>query len=105
MKRCTLFAMPSPNEALGCVYLEAMASGKAVIACRKQGIEDIIRQGENGWLIQPGNLEEMIAALDSLLENRSLRQQLGRAARETSEAQLTLARQAELLNQTYRACL
>jgi teichuronic acid biosynthesis glycosyltransferase TuaC len=105
MKRCTVFAMPSPNEALGCVYLEAMASGKPVIACRNQGIEDIIRHGENGWLIQPGNLDEMIAALSTLLGDAELRQRIGLAARQTSEAELTLLRQAERLNETYRACL
>src|SRR2546427_6840223 len=40
---------------------------RSVIACRKQGIEDVIRHGENGWLIGPDNLPEMIEALSTLL--------------------------------------
>src|SRR5579871_3993219 len=39
MQRCTLFALPSRYEGLGCVYLEAMSAGKQVIGCRGQGIE------------------------------------------------------------------
>src|SRR5262249_29171538 len=38
--RCTLFALPSFYEGLGCVYLEAMASERVAIGCRGQGIEE-----------------------------------------------------------------
>jgi glycosyltransferase involved in cell wall biosynthesis len=51
MRACSLFVLPSRYEGLGCVYLEAMACGKPVIACRGQGIEEIIEHGKNGWLI------------------------------------------------------
>jgi glycosyltransferase involved in cell wall biosynthesis len=105
MKRCTVFALPSRNEALGCVYLEAMATGKAVIACRGQGIEDVIRHGENGWLIGPDNVLEMIQALSALLDNSSLRQRIGHQARKTILDTLTLSYQSRLLNQAYRDCL
>ena len=105
MKRCTVFALPSRNEALGCVYLEAMATGKAVIACRKQGIEDIIRHGENGWLIGPDNLPEMIEALSTLLENDSLRKGIEHEARRTAVEKLALEHQAKQLNKVYRECL
>jgi glycosyltransferase involved in cell wall biosynthesis len=105
MRRCTVFALPSRNEALGCVYLEAMATGKAVIACRNQGIEDIIRHGENGWLIGADNPDEMVQALDILLENDSLRRRLGEEARKTAVDKLALIYQARRLNQEYRECL
>jgi teichuronic acid biosynthesis glycosyltransferase TuaC len=105
MKRCTIFALPSRDEAMGCVYLEAMATAKPVIGCRQQGIEEIVRHGENGWLIQPDNLQEMVKALDILLESASLRKQLGREARKTTIEKLTLQQQASRLSQTYRQCL
>ena len=105
MKRCTIFALPSRDEAMGCVYLEAMATAKPVIGCRQQGIEEIVRHGENGWLIQPDNLQEMVKALDILLENSSLRKQMGREARKTIIEKLTLQHQAASLSQTYRECL
>lgn len=55
MQGCTVFALPSRYEGLGCVYLEAMSSGKPVIGCRGQGIAEIIRHGSNGFLVGPDN--------------------------------------------------
>ena len=53
MRACSVFVLPSKYEGLGCAYLEAMACGKPVIACRGQGIDEIIEHGRNGWLV-PG---------------------------------------------------
>jgi teichuronic acid biosynthesis glycosyltransferase TuaC len=105
MKRCTIFALPSTDEAMGCVYLEAMATAKPIIGCRQQGIEEIVRHGETGWLIQPDNLQEMVNALDTLLENALLRKQMGKEARQTIIEKLTLQHQAARLNRLYRECL
>lgn len=105
MKRCTIFALPSRDEAMGCVYLEAMATAKPIIGSRGQGIEEIVRHGENGWLIQPDNLQEMAQALDILLENAPLRKQIGKEARKTIIERLTLQHQAARLSQLYRECL
>jgi teichuronic acid biosynthesis glycosyltransferase TuaC len=105
MRRCVLFAMPSQYEGLGCVYLEAMSTGKPVIACRGQGIDEIIRHGSNGWLIDPGNLQELIAALSVLLQNLQLRQHIGEAARRTTLQSLTSSHQAAQLATLYRECV
>jgi teichuronic acid biosynthesis glycosyltransferase TuaC len=105
MRRCALFALPSRYEGLGCVYLEAMAAGKPIIACRGQGIDEIIRHGSNGWLIDPGNLQELIAALTVLLSNPKLRRQIGAAARHTVLRGLSLSDQAAQLVLLYRECV
>jgi len=105
MSRCVLFALPSRYEGLGCVYLEAMSSEKPVIACRGQGIDEIIRHGSNGWLIDPGNLQQLIAALAVLLQNLTLRRQMGEAARRTILQNLTSAHQATQLAAVYRECV
>jgi teichuronic acid biosynthesis glycosyltransferase TuaC len=105
MRRCVLFALPSRYEGLGCVYLEAMSTEKPVIACRGQGIDEIIRHGSNGWLIDPGNLQELIAALSILLQNLQLRRQIGDAARRTILQSLTVAHQASALAVLYRECV
>ena len=102
MSTCTLFALPSRYEGLGCVYLEAMSSGKAVIACNGQGIEEVIRHASNGWLIDPENLPAMEDALATLLGGADLRSQIGATARQTIEQHYTLAHQAAALNQIYR---
>jgi teichuronic acid biosynthesis glycosyltransferase TuaC len=105
MRRCVLFALPSQYEGLGCVYLEAMSSEKPVIACRGQAIEEIIRHGSNGWLIAPANLQELVTAIATLLQNVTLRRQMGKAARRTILHSLTSAHQATQLAAVYRECV
>jgi glycosyltransferase involved in cell wall biosynthesis len=102
MRRCSVFVLPSRNEGLGCVYLEAMSCGKPVIGCRSQGIEELIDHGGNGWLISVDDLEELVAGLSVLLASAELRARIGEAARQTILEKLTLAHQAELLERIYR---
>lgn len=104
VKRCTLFALPSRYEGLGCVYLEAMSAGKPVIACRGQAIEEIIQHRDNGWLVGPEDLAAMTEALSRLLNDSHLRQEMGVAARRTVE-RYSFAHQAAELAQLYRECL
>lgn len=104
MRRCTVFALPSSYEGLGCVYLEAMSTGKPVIACRGQGIAEIIRQGSNGFLTGPGNEKELALSLAMLLRDDRRRQIMGQAARDTIVDRLTLTQQAENLARIYREC-
>ncbi|MGB7600059.1 MAG: glycosyltransferase [Candidatus Sulfotelmatobacter sp.] len=101
MRNCTVFILPSRYEGLGCVYLEAMACGKPAIACHGQGIEEIIRHGENGWLIPIDGLEELVQGLKVLLENAGLRARIGNAARLTILDNLTLLHQAGKLMRIY----
>jgi glycosyltransferase involved in cell wall biosynthesis len=105
MQRCTIFALPSRYEGLGCVYLEAMSAEKPVIACRRQGIEDIIEHEHNGWLIDPDDLNGIVNALSALLRDLELRRRIGTAARKSILAGYTLAHQAGQLAQLYRECL
>ncbi len=105
MRRSNLFALPSRYEGLGCVYLEAMSAGKPVIACRGQGIEEVIQHGSNGWLVDPDDLHGLTDALSTLLQNVQLRRQIGSAARDTILQGFTLAHQAGRLVRLYRECL
>ncbi len=59
MRRAECFTMISTNEVFGLVYLEAMAQGCIVIASKGGGFDGIIIDGENGFLCQPGNVEEL----------------------------------------------
>ena len=101
MRDCTVFVLPSRYEGLGCVYLEAMACGKPAIACRGQGIDEIIHHGKNGWLIPIDGLEDLTQALQVLLGNADLRAQIGNAARQTILESLTLQHQSEKLMRIY----
>jgi len=102
MRRCTVFALPSRYEGLGCVYLEAMATAKPVIGCRGQGIAEVIKQGANGFLVGPENEAELTLALGILLRDEQRRRNLGTAARDTILDRFTLAIQSENLLRIYR---
>jgi teichuronic acid biosynthesis glycosyltransferase TuaC len=101
MRSCSLFVLPSRYEGLGCVYLEAMACAKPVIACRGQGIDEIIEHGNNGWLIPVDGLEELVQGIHILLNDAGLRARIGEAARQTIVGNYTLQHQAERLFKTY----
>jgi glycosyltransferase involved in cell wall biosynthesis len=105
MRRCILFALPSRYEGLGCVYLEAMAVGKAVIGCRGQGIAEIIQHGSNGFLVGPDNEKELALAIAMLLRDDARRRNIGALARDTIVDALTLAHQAEKYARIYRECV
>jgi teichuronic acid biosynthesis glycosyltransferase TuaC len=104
MRRCSVFVLPSSNEGLGCVYLEAMSCGKPVIACRGQGIGEVIEHGENGWLIplDGAGAEQLVQGLSALLSSPEMRERIGTAARRTILGGLTLSHQAQQLASIYR---
>jgi glycosyltransferase involved in cell wall biosynthesis len=102
MRQCSLFVLPSSNEGLGCVYLESMSCAKPVIACRGQGIEELIEHGKNGWLIPVNGLEQLVQGISRLLSTPELRASIGIAARKTILEKLTLSHQAKHLARIYR---
>ena len=63
MDKAKCFIMLSERETFGLVYLEAMARGCIVIASRNEGMEGIIKDGENGFLCEAGNENELAQVL------------------------------------------
>jgi glycosyltransferase involved in cell wall biosynthesis len=104
-QKCTVFVLPSRYEGLGCVYLEAMACGKVAIGCEGQGIEEVIRHGENGWLVPPNGRTELTEGLRILLRDAAQRAQIGTAARQTILQSFTLACQARGLHTIFEESL
>jgi len=104
MRQCAIFALPSRYEALGCVYLEAMAAEKPVIACMGQGIDEVIQQGMNGLLVEPDDLAGLTRSLSMLLDDEQLRRRIGRSGRHTILHGFTLADQTQRLAELYREC-
>ena len=84
-----LFALPARLETWGDVILEAGAYGLPCIGTRGQPMEEIIKHGETGLLVQPDNVEELAAALRRLLKDADLRRQMGLAARNRVFSQFT----------------
>lgn len=67
---CNAFVLPSHHETFGIVYVEALASGKPVIATRCGGPEDIVNSS-NGLLIEKGNPAELAKAMEWMYNNWS----------------------------------
>ncbi|HCG36183.1 MAG TPA: hypothetical protein DER23_07565 [Clostridiales bacterium] len=103
LSRSHVFAMPSYFEALGCVYLEAMACGTPVVGCAGQGIEEIIFSGENGYLVKPQESKELGERLCYLYEYPEKREQMGRAGRKTVFNGYTWKHSAQSLFQVYQS--
>lgn len=81
--RAHIFAAPSIYEGgPGFVYLEAMACGLPVIACEGSGAAEVIRHGESGLLVPPGNVQALADALKSLLKSPEAREKTSRFARQ-----------------------
>lgn len=66
MRKADYFAMVSENEVFGLVYLEAMAQGCITIAAEKEGMEGIIIDGENGFLVKAGNTDALCETFDRI---------------------------------------
>jgi glycosyltransferase involved in cell wall biosynthesis len=75
------FVLPSRDEGMPIALLEAMASGRMVIATEAGSVVSVVRDGRNGLLIAPGNLERLISAMLSVTSNRELLGRFGAAAR------------------------
>ena len=70
------------SELLGLSVLEAMASGTPVVASRLDGLPEVVRDGETGFLVAPGDTLELRERLALLLADRALADRMGRRARE-----------------------
>jgi len=82
MKDCYVFVLPSLSEGFGRVLIEAMALSKPVIASRVGGIPEIVKDGENGFLIEPKDVERLAGKLSLLLSNEDLARSMGKRGRE-----------------------
>jgi glycosyltransferase involved in cell wall biosynthesis len=79
------FILPSYNEGLPMSMLEAMAWGLPAIVTPVGGIPEVVRHNRNGLLVEPGNLPQLIQAMQQLIGDEALRLSLGRAARNSVE--------------------
>jgi glycosyltransferase involved in cell wall biosynthesis len=76
-----LFLLPSLYEGLPCVFPQALSLGLPVVASGVDGAAEIVKEGVNGYLCQPGDVDAMADRIGALLEDGRLRRRLGAAAR------------------------
>lgn len=79
-----VFVMTSLMEGLPMVLIEAMAAGLPVVATRVPGCTDLVRDGEQGFLVDPQDAEDGAARLGQLLQDRAVRQAMSVRSRQES---------------------
>jgi len=82
LSKIDIFVYPSWHEGFGRSIMEALAMEKAVIATKVGGIPDLIKDGDTGFLVEPHNSEALALKIKELLNNKELREKLGKAGRE-----------------------
>ena len=82
--------------------LEAMASGKAVIGSNLGGLPEQIEDGVSGFLFEPGNAHDLAEKMARLMQDRALRQDMGRAGRKIIEEKFSLHEHGNKLISIYR---
>jgi glycosyltransferase involved in cell wall biosynthesis len=86
MSTFDVFALPSINEGMGKVLVEAMAMGIPIVASDVGGVPDLVSHGTNGFLVPVANADGLADAIERLLRDGRLREQMGRQGREIAPA-------------------
>jgi glycosyltransferase involved in cell wall biosynthesis len=81
-----LFVLPSNREALGLSLVEAMAARRPCVATRVGGVPEVVRDGENGLLVQPGDADALAGAITRILDDPVLAGRLAERGAEVARA-------------------
>jgi glycosyltransferase involved in cell wall biosynthesis len=100
-ERAAVVAAPSLREGYGVVAREAMAWGRPVVASAVGGLVDAVDDGVTGLLVPPGDVAALREAIERLLGDAELREQLGAAARERALERFGLRAAADSLASVY----
>src|SRR5262249_31184950 len=76
-----LFCLPSVQEGFGIVFLEAMAAGLPVVACRAAAIPEVVEDGRTGALVPPRDPTALARTIEDLVRDRERARQLGSGGR------------------------
>jgi glycosyltransferase involved in cell wall biosynthesis len=91
LSRADVFVLSSSSEGMPISVLEAMASALPVVASGVPGMEELVVDGETGFLVEPGDAEAFADRLQRLTDDTALRTTLGAAGRRRAEDRFSLA--------------
>ena len=100
-----VYAHPSTDEGLPVAVLEAMALGLPIVATAVGGIPTIVRDGETGLLVAPGDPDALATGIHRLLEDRGFALRLGTAARARATEHHGMAPMVRAIESVYREVL
>jgi len=99
-----IFVLPSLNEGMGRVLVEAMAAGLPIVASSVGGIPDLVKDGKNGHLVPPEDACALEKAISALLEDKAQRKRMGEAGKKMCRPYSTEA-MVEQIDDLYRELL
>ena len=100
-----LFVLPSLNEGMGRVLIEAMAFGKAVVASRVGGVPDIVEDGKTGILVPPGDPKQLSEAILRLLKDQDLARRMGEEGKNRGDIRFSSDAMVSRIDEVYRVVL
>jgi glycosyltransferase involved in cell wall biosynthesis len=101
LNACDCLVLPSSGEAFGIVYLEAWICGKPVVGARTAAVSTVIEDGQDGFLVEPGSVNDLVNRLAYLLENPATSHRLGCAGRSKVLERYTISRLSDVVEGTY----
>jgi glycosyltransferase involved in cell wall biosynthesis len=99
------FLLPSVNEGTPVSAIEALASGTPVVATSVGGVPDVVRDGIDGYLVEPGDVAGAADRLATLAADEALRARLGEAGRARVTKRYSVARLVDDVDRLYRSLL
>jgi glycosyltransferase involved in cell wall biosynthesis len=97
--------LPSINEGTPVSAIEALAAGRPVVATRVGGVPDVVREGEDGFLVEPGDVDALAERLARLAADPELRERLGAAGRARVVPRYSVERLVDDIDLLYRSLL
>jgi glycosyltransferase involved in cell wall biosynthesis len=100
-----IFVLPSLFEGTPLTLVQAMMSGLPIVTTATCGMKDVIADRQTGLLVPIRSTQAIVAAIDALRANQSLRQRLGEAARVDARARYTWDRSSEPVLRAYETVM
>jgi glycosyltransferase involved in cell wall biosynthesis len=97
--------LPSANEGTPVSAIEALAGGRPVVATRVGGVPDVVRDGVDGFLVEPGDVDAMAERLSALAADPPLRHRMGEAGRASVHERYSVKRLLDDVDALYRRLL
>jgi glycosyltransferase involved in cell wall biosynthesis len=97
--------LPSGNEGTPVSAIEALAGGRPVVATRVGGVPDVIRDGVDGFLVEPGAVDDLADRLARLARDPKLRDRMGEHGRERVLERYSVDRMLDEIDLLYRSLL
>ena len=105
LKSIDLFVLPTLQEAHGGVFVEAMAMGKPVIGTDVGGVGEVIKDGVNGYLVEPNDPSSLAGAVVTMLRDKEKAESMGREGRKMAEERFDVEKMCRSMFDLYTSLI